>query len=89
MTNHKELVYEEPADVVHHLKIYSYADIRAVIENQLMNGPLSSGWRKLPDRKNVQVREIFGDFPSAPFLTELENHLEQANRLAEVEGQSR
>ncbi len=84
VTNHKELVYEEPADVVHHLKIYSYADIRAVIENQLMNGPLSSGWRKLPDRKNVQVREIFGDFPSAPFLTELESHLEQANRLAEL-----
>ena len=83
-TNHKELVYEEPADVVHHLKIYSYADIRAVIENQLMNGPHSNGWRKLPDRKNVQVREIFGDFPSAPFLIELENHLEQANRLAEL-----
>jgi polysaccharide deacetylase 2 family uncharacterized protein YibQ len=84
VTNHKELVYEEPADVVHHLKIYSYTDIRTVIENQLMNGPLSSGWRKLPDRKNVQVREIFGDFPSAPFLTELENHLEQANRLAKL-----
>ncbi|MCK5826605.1 MAG: divergent polysaccharide deacetylase family protein [Desulfuromusa sp.] len=84
MTSHKELVYEEPADVVHQLKSYSYADIRALLENQLMNGSFSSGWRKLPDRNNVQVREIFGDFPSAPFLAELENHLEQANPLVQL-----
>lgn len=84
VTSHKELVYEEPADVVPQLKSYNYDDIRAVIENQLMNGPLSNGWRKLPERNNVQVREIFGDFPSASFLAELENHLEQANPSAQL-----
>jgi polysaccharide deacetylase 2 family uncharacterized protein YibQ len=80
-----ELVYEEPADVIHIIKPYSYADIHDLIENQLMNGPLSSGWQKLPDRNNIQVRKIFGDFPAAPFLTELENHIERANGLAQLE----
>ncbi len=83
-TSIKELVYEEPADVIHQLEPSSYAEIRTLIENQLMNGPLSNGWRKLPARKNIQVREIFGDFPSVPFLTELETHLVQANPLAQL-----
>ena len=83
-SNQKQLVYEEPADVIHDLKSYSYADIHALIENQLINGPGSMGWRKLPDRKKVQIRQIFGDFPSVPFLTELKTHLEQANPLAQL-----
>jgi polysaccharide deacetylase 2 family uncharacterized protein YibQ len=77
-------VYEEPADVVHDLKVYNYADIRDLIENQLINGPDSMGWRKLPERKNVQVRKIFGDFPSAPFLAELVNHIDQTDSSAKL-----
>ena len=80
----EELVYEEPADVVHTLKPHNYADIQALIENQLINGPDSMGWRKLPDRKNVQIRKIFGDFPSPLFLNELEGHIEQANSSAQL-----
>ncbi len=80
----EELVYEEPADVVHTLKPHNYADIQALIENQLVNGPDSIGWRKLPDRKNVQIRKIFGDFPSPLFLNELEGHIEQANSSAQL-----
>ena len=81
---HEELIYEEPADVVHTLKPHNYADIQALIENQLINGPDSIGWRKLPDRKNVQIRKIFGDFPSPLFLNELEGHIEQANSSAQL-----
>lgn len=81
---HEELVYEEPADVVHTLKPHSYADIQTLIENQLINGPDSMGWRKLPDRKNVQIRKIFGDFPSAPFLKELESHIAQTSSSAKL-----
>lgn len=77
-------IYEEPADVIHDLKTYSYADIQELIENQLINGPDSMGWRKLPDRKNVHVREIFGDFPSSPFLSELAAHIEQADSQAQL-----
>lgn len=77
-------VYEEPADVIHDLKAYSYTDIRELIDNQLIDGPDSMGWRKLPDRNNVQVRKIFGDFPSTPFLTELAAHIEQADSQAKL-----
>ncbi len=83
-SNQQGLIYEEPIDVIHELKPYSYADVRALIENQLINGPDSMGWRKLPDRNNVQVRQIYGDFPSVPFLAELESHLEQVNHLVQL-----
>lgn len=81
---HKEFVYEEPVDEIHTLKVYSYADVRELIENQLINGPHSIGWRKLPDRENIQVRKIFGDFPSDPFLAELTTHIEQTNSPAQL-----
>ncbi|SEA13546.1 hypothetical protein SAMN05660420_01336 [Desulfuromusa kysingii] len=76
--------YEEPADVIHDLQAYSYADIRELIENQLLNGPDSMGWRKLPQRDNVQVKQIFGDFPSTAFLAELADHIEQADSHAQL-----
>lgn len=82
---HNELVYEEPADVVHKLKVHNYADIRELIDNQLINGPHSIGWRKLQDRENIQVRKIFGDFPSSAFLDELAFHIEQTNSAAHLE----
>ena len=77
-------IYEEPADVIHDLQTYSYTDIRELIENQLINGSDSMGWRKLPDRKNVKVRKIFGDFPSTPFLTELATHIEETDNHAQL-----
>lgn len=82
---HEQLVYEEPADVVHKLKVHNYAEIRELIDNQLINGPHSVGWRKLQDRENIQVRKIFGDLPSSPFLAELASHIEQTNSSAHLE----
>ncbi|MDX2495389.1 MAG: divergent polysaccharide deacetylase family protein [Desulfuromusa sp.] len=78
------LVYEEPADEIHKQKIFDYTDIRELIENQLINGPHSMGWRRLPDQKNIQVRKIFGDFPSAPFLAELVTHIEHTDSPAQL-----
>jgi polysaccharide deacetylase 2 family uncharacterized protein YibQ len=77
-------IYEEPADVIHDLKIYSYADIQDLIDNQLINGPDSMGWRKLPDQDNIHRREIFGDFPPTTFLSELAAHIEQTNSQAQL-----
>jgi len=82
--SYEKLVYEEPVDEMHKQKIYNYLDVRNLIDNQLVNGPHSMGWRKLPDQKNVQVREIFGDFPSAPFLAELTTHIEQTDSPAQL-----
>jgi polysaccharide deacetylase 2 family uncharacterized protein YibQ len=78
------LVYEEPVHEVHIYKIYSYADIYKLIENQLINGSQSMGWRKLPAQGNVQVRKIFGDFPSDLFLAELTTHIDQTNSPAQL-----
>ena len=79
-----ELVYEEPADEVETRRIYDYRDIYSLIETQLMNGPDSMGWRKLPPRDDVQVRNVFGDFPSDLFLAELIAHIEQTRSPAEL-----
>jgi len=79
-----DLVYEEPPEEIQPLKIYSYVDIYQLIENQLINGPDSIGWRLLPERQNIQVRKVFGDFPPQAFLAELAAHIEQANSSAQL-----
>jgi len=79
---HEQLVYEEPVSEVHPLKVYQYDDIYSLIENQLINGPDSMGWRKMPERGAVQVRKVFGDFPSTPYLAELATHIEHTNSPA-------
>jgi len=76
--------YEEPVDQMETSRVYSYDDILGLIDNQLINGPDSMGWRKLPDRDGVQVRKIFGDFPSIPFLAELATHIQQTGCPAEL-----
>ncbi len=55
------------------------------MENQLLNGPQSMGWRKLPDQGKVQVRKIFGDFPSELFLAELATHIDQTDSPAQLQ----
>ena len=80
-----DFVYEEPTGDLHPLKAHGYNDIRDLIENQLINGPHSMGWRKLPDREDIQIRKIFGDFPSDPFLAELISHIEQTGSSAQLQ----
>ena len=79
------LVYEESAQEVQTDKIYHYGDIYALIENQLLNGPQSMGWQKVPPEGHVQIRKIFGDFPSDLFLAELTNHIDQTKSQAQLE----
>lgn len=76
------LVYEEPVHEVKQHKIYSYEDIHQLIENQLLNGPKSMGWRRLDSENNADVRKIFGEFPSDIFLDELTAHIEHTNSPA-------
>lgn len=70
-----DLVYEEPAQAIKTHKIYTHQDIYHLIETQLLNGPQSMGWRKLPPESGVQVRKVFGDYPSDLFLAELNSHI--------------
>ncbi len=74
------VVYEEPVQEMQKGQAsqeYSYADIIQLVENQLLNGPHSMGWQRLESRGVVQVRKIFGDFPSDAFLAELGGHIEE------------
>ncbi len=80
-----DLVYEEPAHEVKTEKIYVYEDVYHLIENQLLNGPQSMGWRKLPSEGTAQVRKIFGDFPSDLFLSEVSSHIAQTSKSARLE----
>lgn len=80
-----KLVYEEPVHEYVADKVYNYDDVYALIETQLINGPQSMGWRKLSPEGNVQIRKIFGDFPSDLFLAEMMNHIEQTQSSAQLE----
>lgn len=79
------LVYEEPVHEVKTEKIYTYEDIYHLIENQLLNGPQSMGWRKLPPEGTAQIRKIFGDFPPELFLSEVTSHIAQTSRSARLD----
>jgi len=77
-------VYEEPADTAHQQKNYVYEDIQRLLVEQLLNGPQAQGWRKLEDRNQVQVRQIFGAFPSDLFLSELNAHISETGSPAQL-----
>ncbi len=81
---HENFTYEEPPEQATTTRKYSYNDILKLIDNQLINGPDSMGWRKLPDRGEVQVRKIFGEFPSLTYLAEIADHIRQTGSSAEL-----
>ena len=85
LTGNPAFTYEEPAEIV---KIdqapMRYEDVRKLLENQLINGPDSMGWQKMPPHNGVEVRKIFGEFPSQIFLAELARHIEQTGTPAQL-----
>lgn len=84
----RPLVYEESVQQIKQVKVqktYAFDDILDLVDRQLVNGPNSMGWQRLDSRGNVQVRKIFGDFPSESFLAELDSHLFQTGAPARLE----
>ncbi len=78
------IVYEEPATTYEPTHLYQYDDIFHLIDLQLISGPQSLGWRRLPSVDGVDTREIFGDFPATPRLLELARHIEQTQAPARL-----
>ncbi len=62
----------------------TYADIHQLLDNQLINGPDSMGWKRLDSRNGTEVRKIFGAFPSQPYLAELARHIDQTGAPAQL-----
>lgn len=79
------IVYEEPVIDYQPTRSYQYADIFRLIDLQLISGPQSLGWRRLPSTAAVEEREIFGEFPSSPRLLELTQHIQQTQSPARLE----
>ncbi len=52
-------------------KIFSYAQIYELIDAELLSGPRSQGWKKLPSDGRLQRLQMFGDYPDAGRLADL------------------
>lgn len=78
------LVYEEPSYPLPQKKAYGYQEVEQLLVRQLLNGPDSQGWRRLPDDNGVAVRRIFGTFPSKLLLAELTTQIEETSSQAEL-----
>ncbi len=84
----RPMVYEEPAQRIIEQKIqknYDFPAILELVDRQLINGPDAMGWQRLEPEGDVQIRKIFGDFPSSAFLTELDTHLLQTGAPARLQ----
>ncbi len=78
-------VYEENVEhITPKPAAMTYADIHQLLDNQLINGPDSMGWKRLDPRNRIEVRKIFGAFPSQPYLAELARHIEQTGAPAQL-----
>ncbi|MFO7576758.1 MAG: divergent polysaccharide deacetylase family protein [Pelovirga sp.] len=79
------LVYEEPEEHVPPPVSATYEDVYRLIDLQLISGPESLGWRRLSSQGDVDVREIFGNFPAAMRLTELARYIQSSRSPARLQ----
>ncbi len=71
------LQYEEdplPPEPRHELE---YEQVYALVAAELLNGPDSNGWQKLPADGSVQRLKMFGDYPAKGRLAELAAQISQ------------
>ena len=61
---------------------YSYAQIYALIESELLSASHSQGWQKVPADDSLQRFKIFGDYPDQWQLEELASRIAQTSAPA-------
>lgn len=66
-------------------RIYAYAQIYALLEAELLNGPDSEGWKKLPADGRLQRLQVFGDYPDSGRLADLTARLVQTGAPAQLD----
>ncbi len=69
--------------------IYGYQQILQVIENELLSGRDSEGWKKLSNEGEVQRLQVFGDYPPADRLTDLASQLTATGAPVQLDLQPR
>jgi uncharacterized protein len=75
---------EEPPAVVTP-QAHSYEDIYALVDAELLNGPLSQGWQRLPSDGGVQRLKMFGDYPEQGRMLELAERIARTGARAYLE----
>lgn len=65
--------YEEPVEEVrpNTQLVYGYQQVYALVDAELLSGPQSQGWQKLPVEGDQQRLKMFGDFPEHTRLLDL------------------
>lgn len=65
--------------------IFGYSQIYALVEAELLNGPMSQGWQKLPVEGNRQRLKMFGDFPDRSRLLDLSAKIAETGAPAQLD----
>jgi len=65
--------------------IHGYAQIYALVEAELLNGPQSQGWQKLPVQNGQQRLKMFGDFPNYNRLLDLAAKIAETGAPAQLD----
>ncbi len=73
---------KQPAEI---RPIYGYAQIYAMVEAELLNGPQSQGWQKLPVQNGQQRLKMFGDFPEHNRLLDLAAKIAETGAPAQLD----
>ena len=65
--------------------VFGYQDIYAFLDAELLSGPKSFGWQKLPVEGNRQRLQMFGDFPDRSRLLDLSAKLAQTGAPTQLD----
>lgn len=79
---YEEPVVKKPAVIQ---QIYGYQQIYQLIEEELLSGPQSQGWQKLPVEGTLQRLKMFGDFPDHSRLLDLSAKIAETGAPAQLD----
>lgn len=65
--------------------IYGYQQIYALVDAELLSGPSSQGWQKLPANGSRQRLKMFGDFPDQVRLLDLSAKIAETGAPAQLD----
>lgn len=79
--------FEEPVEESKQIAqpIYGYQQIYTLIEAELLSGPNSQGWQKLPVEGGQKRLKMFGDFPDHSRLLDLSAKISETGAPAQLD----
>ena len=66
-------------------RIYGYQQVYELVKTDLLSGPKSLGWQKLPAEGNLQRLKMFGDYPDRTRLLELSAQMTMTGAPAQLD----